>query len=99
MDNPQVLISPAARAAMRHFFDRYGSRGAGIYTQLQDTIRVALADALHDVYLVTLGVVIAAAIAALFLREVPLRRAAAEPVEDEALGEALPESGPGLASG
>lgn len=45
-------------------------------------MRLGLADALHDVFLVGAAILVLALLATLFLREVPLRRARQAP-EDE----------------
>jgi len=76
MDKPQVLISPPARAAMRHGFSRFGQNGVVLYNEMQHAIRLALAAAIHDVFLLGMIVAALATVAVLFLKEIPLRSAA-----------------------
>jgi MFS family permease len=82
-DNPQVLVSPAARAAMRNSFAHFGSRGLALYQELQQDIKVALANGLHDVFLGALILVVVALIGTLYLPEIPLRTAAGQESSEE----------------
>ncbi|MGI8967620.1 MAG: MDR family MFS transporter [Chloroflexota bacterium] len=79
--NPQVLISAQSQAALHQFFSRFGAQGPAMYTEFQNTIKLALSNALHDVFLLNLITMVAATIIVLFLREIPLRARATEPGE------------------
>jgi EmrB/QacA subfamily drug resistance transporter len=70
--NPQVLLSAQARQALQQVFARMPN-GQALLTALTAAIRRALAASLHDVFVVGLAIAILAAIAALFLKEIPLR--------------------------
>jgi EmrB/QacA subfamily drug resistance transporter len=86
LGNPEAVISSQAQAAQRAYFARFGAQGRALLAQMQHTIKLALAAALHDVFLAVLGVTLLAAVVVLFLPEIPLRRAQAvpAPVEEEA---------------
>jgi len=75
MDNPQVLVSPQARTAMQGAFSRFGSKGVLLNDQMQHAIKLALAGAIHDVFVLGMIVAAVATVAALFLKEIPLRSA------------------------
>jgi MFS family permease len=77
IDNPQVVVSPQAQAALQRSFQaKVGPNGQALYQQLQHTIQLALADALHDVFVVVLLVIAGATVTGLFLKEIPLKSAA-----------------------
>lgn len=66
----QSLLDPAKLAEVR------GSLPAAlvpVFDQVQDAIKVALANTLHDLFLYGAAIVVVAAIASVFLRDVPLR--------------------------
>jgi hypothetical protein len=44
-----------------------------VFDQVQDAIKVALANTLHDLFLYGAAIVVVAATASVFLRDVPLR--------------------------
>ncbi|HWE62798.1 MAG TPA: hypothetical protein VHB98_13875 [Chloroflexota bacterium] len=71
-NNPQVLLSTQAHQALQQQFARL-PHGQALLVQLTSAIRVGLADALHQVYIVGLVIAVLATIAALFLKEIPLR--------------------------
>lgn len=76
LDNPQALVSPQARAAMHQAFSRFGPKGALLYDQMQHAIRLALAAAIQDVFVLGTMVALLATVAVFFLKEIPLRSAA-----------------------
>ncbi len=71
---PEALLSSQAMAQMRAQFAQLGPAGASLFNQILDTIRGALAVAIHDVFLAGTLVMVLAAVACIFLREIPLRR-------------------------
>ena len=74
LKDPNALLSPQAMEQLRAGFARFGPQGEALLVQLVDAIRVSLAIALHDVFLVATVVMGLAAVTCLFLREIPLRR-------------------------
>ena len=75
LQNPQVLLAPGAAATIRHAFAAFGAQGAVLFGQLMHAIRVSLASAITDLFLVGACALALALLATLFLREIPLRKA------------------------
>jgi MFS family permease len=76
--DPQALASPEARQALQQQFAGTPD-GSRLFAALMDAMRAALAHALHDVFLMGAVVALVAVGAALFLREIPLRKRQPEP--------------------
>ncbi len=72
--NPQMLVQPGQAEAVRETFVRLGPPASLVADSIVGSQRVALAGALHDAFLLLLGVSVVAFTATLFLREIPLRR-------------------------
>jgi EmrB/QacA subfamily drug resistance transporter len=73
-ENPQLLLSPDAIARIQQGFAAYGPTGNTLFGQLMAAIRLGLAQAISDVFLVGTLLIVLGLIATLFLREIPLRR-------------------------
>ena len=72
-DNPLILLSPGGLAQIRAGFAGYGPRGLSIYFQLLEAVKTGLTQSIHNVFVLSLGIVIVGLIAALFLKEIPLK--------------------------
>jgi EmrB/QacA subfamily drug resistance transporter len=70
--NPQALVNPQVAAAMRQSFVSL-PQGEQLYQTLLAAVRIALATALDQVFLVGGFVVLAGVVVVLFLEEIPLR--------------------------
>lgn len=77
--SPQAALDPARLAQARAALP---APAQPLFDQVVHAMRLGLADALHDVFLVGAAILVLALLATLFLREVPLRRARQAP-EDE----------------
>jgi hypothetical protein len=77
--NPQALLNPAAAEQMRAAFAQLGPQGVQLYEAFIAAIKIALASALHDVFLAGACVATLGVVNALFMREVPLRQSHAVP--------------------
>jgi EmrB/QacA subfamily drug resistance transporter len=75
LQNPQVLLAPGTAAKIQHAFAAFGSQGAVLFGQLMHAIRVSLASAIAELFLVGAGALALALLATFFLREIPLRKA------------------------
>jgi MFS family permease len=75
LQNPQVLLAPGTAAKIQHAFAAFGSQGAVLFGQLMYAIRVSLASAITELFLVGAGALALALLATFFLREIPLRKA------------------------
>ena len=74
--DPQALIDPVALSRIEDLATQ-GENGAAALETLETVIeglRAALAAAMHDVFLLGLGIMLLAVVATLFLREIPLRQ-------------------------
>jgi len=72
--NPQALIDPEAQAGLMAFFEPLGEQGAALFEHVMEVLKLALNSAITQVFLIGLGVVIAAWVVNLFLKEIPLRK-------------------------
>ena len=72
-NNPEVLLSPTAQQQLHAQASRFGPQGATVLNALLDAVRVGLAQGIHNVFLLSLGVMILSFVLLLFLKEIPLR--------------------------
>src|SRR5712692_3761186 len=91
-NNPQVLLSADTKAQLQSAFAAYGPQGRAIFNSILEAVKMGLAQGIHNVFVLSLGIMIAGLVAVLFLKEIPLRGGGsrktdvAEPVEDVAPG-------------
>ena len=74
IDNPQVLLSEQARAALQHAFAQFGSQGEKLFTVFMDAVRQSLASAIDGLFLLAAILGVIGLVVVLFLREDPLRK-------------------------
>jgi MFS family permease len=74
LENPQVLLSPAASEKIHAAFARFGTQGDQLFHAFMNAVRLSLAGAISDLFV--LGAILGAIgfFVVLFLKEVPLRR-------------------------
>jgi EmrB/QacA subfamily drug resistance transporter len=70
--NPQALVNPEAQAQLQAGFTSAGQQGAELLQQLMAALRLALANAIDYVFLISLLVVAVAWVATVFMKETPL---------------------------
>ena len=82
--NPQLLLNPQAAATVQQQLAQLGPQGAQAFQELYGAVKFGLVGALHDVFM--LGAVLAAIglVTTLFLKELPLRKTFAPPLEESA---------------
>lgn len=73
-ENPQGLLNPAALSGLAERLGDAGPGGSPTLAALLEAVRLALAAALHELFLVATLIVALGAVCALFLPELPLRR-------------------------
>ena len=73
-DNHQALVNPDALASLEASLSQLGPQGAGLSEPLLQGLRQALASAIGDVFVVSLGVVSAAFLVTLLFKQIPLKR-------------------------
>jgi len=95
LDNPQVLVSPEAKARLAERFAKLGPQGEQLFTAFMNAVRDSLAEAIAHLFFLAGFVGVAGLVVVLFLKEVPLRRTHAMESGSEAAA-AEPDA-PGLA--
>ena len=75
LQNPQNALSDLATGGAGENLAAIGQRGAEISAALAEAVRAATADSIAGLFVVTLTTLVAGLLAALFLREIPLRKA------------------------
>ncbi len=77
LHDPQTLIDPGVMAQIRDQVVALDGDVAVLETVVEG-LRSALASAIHDVFLLTLGVILVAVVVSLFFKEIPLRKTISE---------------------
>ena len=72
--NPQALVSAEAMQGLRDSFAALGPQGAAAGEQVFETLRSSLSSAIGSVFLFSLGALLLALVATLFVREIPLKK-------------------------
>ena len=74
LDNPQVLLSPAASQKIHTMFAQFGAQGEQLFQSFMHAVRLSLSTAISDLFLIASAVGVVALLVVLFLREDPLRK-------------------------
>jgi hypothetical protein len=88
-NNPQILLSPDALAQMQARAAAGGPQALALFRQVIEAVKIGLAQGIHNVFVLSLVLMIAGLVAVLFLKEIPLRggrrvkKEAVEPAEDQ----------------
>jgi len=85
-NNPQILLSPATLAQIESHAAALGPQSVAMLHQIIEAVKVGLAQGIHNVFILSLGLMIVGLIAVFFLKEIPLRGGRLtekEKVEDE----------------
>jgi EmrB/QacA subfamily drug resistance transporter len=88
-NNPQILLSPATLAQIESHAAALGPQSVAMLHQIIEAVKVGLAQGIHNVFVLSLGLMIVGLIAVFFLKEIPLRGGRLtekETVEDEVEG-------------
>jgi len=94
--NPQVLLSPGLLAQMQAQFAAHGPQTLALFRQVIEAVKIGLAQGIHNVFILSFGLMIAGLIAVLFLKEIPLR--GGRTAEKAATGEEVPQAESSLAT-
>lgn len=73
-ENPNALVDTSSLAKVRSAFDGLGERGEELASSFLETLRVALADAIGDIFTIALVLIVISAIVTLALKEIPLSK-------------------------
>jgi hypothetical protein len=71
--NPQVLLQPGVEAQLRAGAAQQGPAGLTLFNQVIESVKVGLAAGIHNVFIMSMVIMLVGTIAVLFLREIPLR--------------------------
>jgi len=89
-NNPQILLSPTALAQIESHAAAMGPQTVAMLHQIIEAVKIGLAQGIHNVFVLSLGLMITGLVAVLFLKEIPLRGGrltekdtVADEVEDE----------------
>jgi EmrB/QacA subfamily drug resistance transporter len=74
LKDPQFLLNKAALARLGTAFEGLGAQGATLFAQTQEAVRVALAGAIADAFLISVFVMVVAVVIGGFMKELPLRK-------------------------
>jgi hypothetical protein len=74
LENPQVLLSPSASDRIHTAFAKLGPQGEQLFRGFMNAVRVSLASAISELFLLAAILAAVGFFVVLFLKEVPLRR-------------------------
>ncbi|MBI1802064.1 MAG: MFS transporter [Chloroflexi bacterium] len=74
LQNPQLLMSAEAMSRVQQGFAAIGPQGKALFEQLMQAIRISLATAITELFMVGAAAMVLAFVATLFLKEIPLRK-------------------------
>ena len=72
--DPNALVNPESRALLEEQFAGMGETGAELLESLLEAMKVALANAVTDIFLVATAIVAVSIQVLIFLKELPLRK-------------------------
>ena len=72
-DNPNVLLSPGLQTQLIAKFAAFGPTGKAIYGQLMEAVKVGLTSGIHNVFVLSMVLMIVGFFSIIFLKEIPLR--------------------------
>ena len=82
-NNPQVLLSPTALTQIQSQAMAMGPQAVAMLHQIIEAVRIGLTQGIHNVFVLSLGLMVVGLIATFFLKEIPLR--GGRLTEDEAV--------------
>jgi EmrB/QacA subfamily drug resistance transporter len=72
-NNPNVLLDANAQHSIAQKFTAFGAQGPALFNQLMEAVKVGLTQSIHDIFLLSLGLMMIALVAVFFLKEIPMR--------------------------
>jgi hypothetical protein len=89
-NNPNVLLDANAQHSIAQKFAAFGAQSQSLFNQLMDAVKIGLTQSIHDIFLLSLGLMVVALVAVFFLKEIPLRGAQASTTTDGEEEDAAP---------
>lgn len=97
--NPQILLQPGVEAQLRAGAAQQGPAGLTLFNQVIESVKVGLTAGIHNVFVMSVVIMLLGTIAVLFLREIPLRGGRGKQVDTVELShEEVPEAEGSLAA-
>jgi EmrB/QacA subfamily drug resistance transporter len=89
-NNPNVLLDANAQHQISQQLTSLGAQSQALFGQLMAAVKLGLTQSIHDIFLLSLGLMLIALVAVFFLKEIPLRggqesAAASEGEEEESI--------------
>jgi EmrB/QacA subfamily drug resistance transporter len=98
-NNPQILLQPGVEAQVQAGAAQQGPAGLALFNQVIESVKVGLTAGIHNVFIMSLVIMVAGAVAVLFLREIPLRGGRTSKADTAELSsEEVPEAESSLAA-
>jgi EmrB/QacA subfamily drug resistance transporter len=72
-NNPQILLSPDALAQIQAHATAMGPQAVAMLHQIIEAVKIGLTQGIHNVFVLSLGLMIIGLIATFFLKEIPLK--------------------------
>jgi len=92
-NNPQILLSPDAKAQLLARFKAFGPQGVTLFNTLIEAMKRGLAQGIHNVFVLSLGIMIIGLVAVFFIKEIPLRGGRSRQTDVvEAIEDSAPET-------
>ena len=98
-NNPQVLLQPGVEAQLQTTAAHQGPAALTVFNQVIESVKVGLTAGIHNVFIMSMVIMLVGTVAVLFLREIPLRGGRSKQASDaDAHGEEVPEAEGSLAA-
>jgi len=72
-NNPQILLQPGVESQLQTSAAHQGSAALTMFNQVIESVRVGLATGIHNVFIMSVVIMLVGTIAVFFLKEIPLR--------------------------
>lgn len=91
--NPQVLLQPGVEAQLRAGAAQQGPAGLAVFNQVIESVKVGLTAGVHNVFVMSLVIMLVGTVAVFFLREIPLRGGRSKQTSEESHEESSESEG------
>ena len=89
-NNPQVLLQPGLEAQMQAGFAQFHLQG--LFNQVIEAVKIGLTQGIHNVFILSVVIMVIGTISVFFLKEIPLRGRGSKQAVTEHAEEETPES-------
>jgi EmrB/QacA subfamily drug resistance transporter len=83
--NPQILLSPDALAQTTSVFAQFGAQGQTLLQSLLEAVKAGLVEGIHNVFFLSVIIMVLGLIAVFFLKEIELRGGRRKTAEEKAV--------------